>query len=109
MAKFIKTVLYSVCVAICVLFVLSFVEVLLKNGSPNPQYSSFNVFNYIAKAETGTVERIKNNVITITTSDGNKWEYELTNGLSKGDKVKIWFDDNGTETREDDKITRISY
>ena len=53
----------------------------------------------------GVVLRNEKGIVIVEDSVGEVWEYE---GKGKeGQEVKLWFDDNGTKEREDDKIIKI--
>ncbi len=47
------------------------------------------------------------NVITLLDTTGNLWEYETTETYKIGDKVNVTFDNNTTDNRKDDIITKI--
>lgn len=55
--------------------------------------------------ETGLVSSVTGDVVTITCTDGNQYEFtESDFPYWKGDIVSVLFSDNGTPEREDDEI-----
>ena len=55
----------------------------------------------------GTVVDLEDDdVVVIETDDGNVWAFS-GNGYEIGDNVTVQFNDNGTETVEDDRITHV--
>lgn len=53
----------------------------------------------------GIVLRSEEGIVVVEDSVGEVWEYEGDG--EEGQEVKLWFDDNGTKEREDDKIIKI--
>lgn len=54
------------------------------------------------------VYKISQNIITFQDICGNLWEYEDTNGIfSQNEKVRLTFNDKGTDFLEDDVIVKV--
>lgn len=54
------------------------------------------------------VYKISQNIIIFQDICGNLWEYEDTNGIfSQNQKVKLTFNDKGTDFLEDDIIIKV--
>ncbi len=53
----------------------------------------------------GTVLRSEEGIVVVEDSVGEVWEYE--GDEEEGQEIKLWFDDNGTKERDDDKIFKI--
>lgn len=43
MKKIIENIIYTICLLMLTWGLLSYVEIIAKNGSPNPQYSDYNL------------------------------------------------------------------
>ena len=54
----------------------------------------------------GTIVSNSNNTLTIKDITGKTWNYTSKEKITTPN-VKIWFDDNGTKERDDDKIIKI--
>ena len=52
--KVIENVMVILCVALAIWFIISFVEVNMKNSTENPVYSSWNFFEIFLKTLTKT-------------------------------------------------------
>ncbi len=59
-----------------------------------------------ARHTTGTVVEIGAD-LTIRTDDGHEWLYGHC-GVSRGDRVTVWFDTRGTDEVSDDVIVSVS-
>ena len=49
------------------------------------------------------------NTVSVTTFDGNQWDFEGTEGWFIGDIVAMMMDDMGTSAIEDDVIVNVRY
>ena len=49
------------------------------------------------------ITNVHNNIITVKDKTGNIWEFK-GKGFTKGNKIKLIFDNNNTDEREDDEI-----
>ena len=55
----------------------------------------------------GEIVSKEKSIITILDTTGNLWKYETTEEYKIGDKVNVIFDNNTTDNRKDDIITKI--
>lgn len=55
---------------------------------------------------SGTIISNNNNTLIIKDITGKTWNY-ISKEKTNTPNVKIWFDDNGTKERNDDKIIKI--
>ena len=54
----------------------------------------------------GSVVEIENDIVVVEDFGGHQWE-AYADGYQVGDNVKVYVDDNGTSTYDDDKIVDL--
>lgn len=54
----------------------------------------------------GSVVEIENDIVVVEDFGGHQWEV-YADGYQVGDNVKVYVDDNGTSTYDDDKIVNL--
>lgn len=131
MRKVAKVTLYSVCLAVLLWFVLSWLDIAWDNCEPNPHNSPYNVFVLMTQQEekteeptaiegtcgspltdqtrlaTAVITNIDGNTLTLVTlEDGEEWTVEVGYGenFSTDDYLCVFFDNMGTDSIYDDEV-----
>lgn len=121
--KTLSNIFTTICILLLLWGVFSTAEVATKNKTPNPQYSSINLWAILFADDEPEFEEQSHTRYTaygryytngtVVTDDGNEWSYttDTISDKTPTDAMPVWiaFDDNGTVDITDDIILGLVY